>query len=233
MTSLLIAGATGLVGAKLLEQALADPGWTRVVAPTRRPLTVQAAVAEAPAGLRAALESGRVINPVTDFASIEPTLFASGSGKVAAVACALGTTMKRAGSKERFREVDHGLVLSLAKAARDAGVERFGYVSSVGAKVDGASFYLRVKGEVERDLRALGFGSLVILRPSFLGGERAESRPLERVGLGLARALGPLIPRRYRVVGADRVAAALLACLREGRPGVEVLESEAIANAAG
>jgi len=174
-----------------------------------------------------AVASGRLDNPVVDFAVLPSSLFSG----VDAVACALGTTMKVAGSKERFKAIDHGLVVALATASKTAGIQRFGYVSSVGAKLDGASFYLRVKAEIERDLTALGFGSLLILRPSFLGGERPESRPMERLGLGLFAALKPLIPKRYRVVDAARVAAALLDGLGAGAAGVTVLESEQIQRA--
>ncbi len=223
MATLLIAGATGLVGRQVLELALADTRWSRIVAPTRRALAGSTG-AESNPGLDQALSSGRLVNPVVDFAALPSSLFDG----VGAVACALGTTMKVAGSKEKFKAIDHGLVVALAAAAKAAGVGRFGYVSSVGAKLDGASFYLRVKAEIERDLGALGFGSLLILRPSFLGGDRPESRPMERIGLGLFAALKPLIPKRYRVVGAERVAKALLDGLAHGRPGVAVLESEQI-----
>jgi uncharacterized protein YbjT (DUF2867 family) len=223
MSTLLIAGATGLVGRQVLNLALADNRWAKIVAPTRRALA-GSTDAGSDSGLDQALANGRLVNPVVDFAALPSSLFDG----VDAVACALGTTMKVAGSKEKFKAIDHGLVVALATAAKAAGVGRFGYVSSVGAKLDGASFYLRVKAEIERDLSALGFGSLLILRPSFLGGDRPESRPMERIGLGLFAALKPLIPKRYRVVDAERVAKALLDGLAEGRPGVAVLESEQI-----
>jgi uncharacterized protein YbjT (DUF2867 family) len=206
---LLIAGATGLVGGHAVRLALAEARWSTVIAPTRRALPTQA----------------DLTNPVIDFDNLPEGLFAG----VGAVACALGTTMKKAGSKERFRAIDQGLVVALARAARLAGVDRFAYVSSVGAATTSSTFYLRVKGETEEALRELGFESLTILRPSFLGGERGESRPLERVGLGLARALSFAIPRRYRVVPAEAVAQAMLGALALGAPGVEVVPSEHLA----
>lgn len=206
---LLIAGATGLVGGHALTLAVNDARFDTVVAPTRRALEPQP----------------KLINPTIDFARLPDELFAG----VDAVACALGTTLKKAGSKERFREIDKDLVVSLATAAHGAGVRRFAYVSSVGANIKSGTFYLRMKGETEAALDAIGFESLTLLRPSFLGGERGESRPLERVGLGLAKALSFAIPRRYRVVSAESVARSLLESLVAGRPGSAVIESEAIA----
>lgn len=205
---LLLVGATGLVGGHAVTLALGDSSWTEVVAPTRRALP----------------QEPRLTNPVVDFANLPAGLFEG----VKAIGCALGTTIKKAGSKERFREVDQGLVVALATAARQAGVERFAYVSSVGAKAASSTFYLRMKGETEEALRALGFGSLTLLRPSFLGGEREESRPLERMGLGMASALSFAIPKRYRVVSAEAVARTMVDALKVGHDGTEVIESEHI-----
>lgn len=209
---LLIAGATGLVGGHALTLAINDNRFEAIVAPTRRALSPHPIPA-------------RFTNPTIDFSQLPPDLFAG----VDAVACALGTTLKKAGSKERFREIDKDLVVSLAAAAHRAGVRRFAYVSSVGANIKSGTFYLRMKGETEAALDAIGFESLTLLRPSFLGGERDESRPLERMGLGLARALSFAVPRRYRVVSAESVARTLLESLVAGRPGLTVIESEAIA----
>lgn len=212
---LLIAGATGLVGGQTLTLAVNDTRFEAIVAPTRRALALQPVPA-------------RLANPTIDFSQLPANLFEG----VDAVACALGTTLKKAGSKERFREIDKDLVVSLAAAAHRAGVRRFAYVSSVGANPRSATFYLRMKGETEAALDAIGFESLTLLRPSFLGGERGESRPLERVGLGLATALSFAIPKRYRVVSAESVARSLLESLVAGRPGHAVIESEAIATRA-
>lgn len=209
---LLIAGATGLVGGHVLQLAANDARFEAIVAPTRRALAPQPVPA-------------KLTNPTIDFSQLPDDLFAG----VEAVACALGTTIKKAGSKERFREIDKDLVVSLAAAAHRAGVRRFAYVSSVGANPQSGTFYLRMKGETEAALDAIGFESLTLLRPSFLGGERGESRPLERVGLGLAKALSFAIPKRYRVVSAESVARTLLESLVSGRPGLTVIESETIA----
>ena len=90
--------------------------------------------------------------------------------------CASGTTIKKAGSKQAFRSVDHDLPLSFPQLAHQAGTQSFALVSAIGAAVDSSFFYARVKGELERDVREIGFRSLTILRPSIIEGEpRAEA----------------------------------------------------------
>ena len=91
-----------------------------------------------------------------------------------AAICATGTTIKKAGSKEAFRSVDHDLPLSFARLAHQAGTQNFALVSAIGASVDSSFFYARVKGELERDVREIGFRSLTILRPSIIEGERSK-----------------------------------------------------------
>ena len=87
-------------------------------------------------------------------------------------------------------------------------------------------FYSRVKGEMEAAVAELGFESVTIVRPSFLDGERAEQRPGEGIALAFARALEPLILKRYRAVPAIAVARAMLHFGLEGAPGVAVVPSD-------
>ena len=147
-----------------------------------------------------------------------------------AALCALGTTMKLAGSQAAFRRVDHDYVLEAAGLARRAGTPVFVLNSSLGADADSRNFYLRVKGQAERDARALGFESLTIVRPSLLdAGPRPDFRLGETLGLAAARLLGPLIPRRYRPVAAAAVARVMLDAALRAAPGMRVIESDALA----
>lgn len=222
MTTILVLGATGLVGAQVLRQALARSEVTKVVAPARRTL---------PSGLPGAAEGGkagrpgggRLDNPIVDFERLPED---AAWWRADAAICALGTTIRQAGSQAAFRRVDHDYVLAAARLARLAGTPVFALNSSLAADPASKNFYLRVKGETERDLAALGFDSLTIVRPSLLdGGPRPELRPGELMGLFVTRLLGPLIPRRYRPVPTRLVAQAMLdACLRAD-PGVRVIES--------
>jgi len=152
------------------------------------------------------------------------------------VICALGTTMRQAGSEEAFRAVDFDLVLSLASAAREAEVSNFVLVSSAGADAYGKPFYLRVKGEAEAAVTKLRFRRLDILRPGLLKGSRPRGvRPLET----LAKIASPVTDmllhggnRRYRSIDARIVAAAAIQCAREKAQGRWIHDNDAIMRAA-
>lgn len=206
----IIFGATGLVGQQLLEQALQDPRVVQVVAPTRNALP----------------KHPKLLNPIVDFAHLP--LDASWWQADVAL-CALGTTMKLAGSRERFLEVDHDYVLHAANACQKAGTPTWVYNSSVGANTKASSYYLQVKGQVELDLAQLGFTSLGIVRPSFLdGGARPEKRVGEAIAIRLAKIVEPLLPKRYRVVSTSKVARMMWQLAISSTPGQKFIESEQI-----
>jgi len=204
-----VAGGSGLVGGELLQLLFGDDDFGTVVAVGRRPLQAQ----------RLKLRQATV-----DFAS--PAAFADLPPPDAAI-CALGTTIKRAGSREAFRAVDHDAVVAFARAARTGGAHVFLHVTALGADAGSSVFYNAVKGETEAAVAALGFASVYAVRPSILDGERAESRPFERVGLAVGRALGPLLGK-YRPTPASAVAAALVDACKRADPGVHVIEASAI-----
>jgi len=203
-----VAGATGLVGGRVLRRLLDDPAVERVVAPTRRALEPHP----------------KLENPLITSAwpALPPLDEAYGC---------LGTTLKEAGSAEAFRAVDFDLAVAFARAAKAAGARRFGLVSSSGANAGSALLYPRVKGEAEKAVAGMGFDTVVIARPSLLLGERAKPRAAEKLGeaaLALARPLliGPW--RKYRAIEGDTVAVSLIASVRGKFPGVLTLESDAL-----
>ncbi len=212
--TVLLAGATGLVGRELLRGLLADAGVATVHALVRRPL---------------ADTHPKLVVQVVDFAALPPLPAAE------EVYLALGTTIRVAGSQAAFRAVDFDANLAVAEAARSSGALRAGLVSSMGAAPKSRVFYNRVKGELEAALPSLGFEGLVIARPSLLVGERASlgqpHRPGETVGLWMDRCLGLFIPRDYRAIAAADVAAALLQAV-PASTGVQVLRSGAMQKAA-
>jgi uncharacterized protein YbjT (DUF2867 family) len=191
--SVVVAGASGLVGRCLVEQLCADPSVSVVHALVRRPL------AETPPKLQV---------HVVDFTAL-PAL-----PPVDEVYLALGTTIKIAGSQEAFRAVDFDANLAVARAAQAAGARRAGLVSAMGATASAGLFYSRVKGELEEALAALHFDVLVIAQPSMLRGDRAAlgqpMRPAEVWVERVNRVIGPLLARRIRPVQAVDVAAALV-----------------------
>lgn len=206
----LLAGSTGLIGTQLLQRLLDDTRYAQVIALSRRPLSRQHPRLKV------------LLSDLQDLSALAEQL------KADDVYCALGTTIAKAGSREAFAQVDHGMVMTLARAAHQAGSPRFMLVSAVGSSVKSPAFYSRVKGEVERDLRALGFDALHIVRPSLLLGERSESRPAEQIAQKLAPALdlitrGPLA--RYAPVSAADVAKKMMACAFSGQRGVQVHEA--------
>lgn len=210
MTTLLLLGATGLVGREVLRQAIADPRISRIVAPTRRPLPV----------------SIRVLNPVVpDFEELPPE---ADWWRVDAVVCALGTTLRDAGSRRAFRTVDYDYPLTVARIARAHGARTYVLNSSLGAGPEAGSFYLRTKGQIEQAVAMCNYPSLTVVRPSLIGGERERPRRWERLGIRLLSALAPIMPRRYRVVPAAAVARALLEAAVAAPPGDHIVESERI-----
>jgi len=153
-----------------------------------------------------------------------------------AVISALGTTWKKAGKDEAaFRAVDQELVLTIARAAKANGVERFVSISSVGADAHSRTFYLRVKGETDRELAKIGLGRLDVLRPGLLRGNRGEMRPAEKLAMIASPLINPLLVggwRQYRAIPADTVARAALACAMRPARGRFVHDNAAIVRAA-
>jgi uncharacterized protein YbjT (DUF2867 family) len=109
--------------------------------------------------------------------------------------CAIGTTLKKAGSREAFRRTDHDAVLEFARHAQQVDAACFAFVSSSGTRPGSPFFYSRVKAETEQGLTALGLRSLVIGRPALLLGHRAgEERLLEGLALRSFQRLAPIFP---------------------------------------
>lgn len=209
---ILLAGATGLVGSHALPMLLDDPRCSAVIAPTRRPLVVR---------------HPKLDNPVLDFDGLGE---AARHWQVDAAICALGTTMKLAGSREAFRRVDHDYPVALAQSLREEGTQVFVLNSAMGADVGSRFFYSRVKGELERELRALRFDSLVLVRSGLIGGQRGgPPRTGERIGMAVLGVLEPVLPRAWRINPAQRVATALVDAALAPQPGERVIDSAQLA----
>ncbi|MGH8262391.1 MAG: NAD(P)H-binding protein [Steroidobacterales bacterium] len=198
----LVAGGGGLVGGHLIQALLRAPEYSRVIALSRRPLPI---------------EHGKVANRIINFVTLEKTLAGT---KADDAFCALGTTIRKAGSEDEFRLVDYDYVLSFARAAAQAGARRLVVVSSVGANRNSKNLYLRVKGEIEDQLRSLNLPATDILQPGLLFGMRPEIRPLEIAGQA-AMTIGNLLlhgeAAKYRAISAETVGRAMLGAARTGR----------------
>lgn len=201
----LIAGGSGLVGRSVLQRLLQDPAYAEVRLLTRRPLDLQHP------HLRILLSDFR------ELGALGAELRADD------VFCCLGTTLRSAGSREAFADVDYRMVVELAQASHAAGAQQFLVVSAAGASEHALAYYSRVKGRMEKAVSALGFEAVHILRPSLLMGERAEHRPGEAFAQKLAPLLTALTPgplRRYRPVAAEDVAEAMVRLALRGESGV-------------
>jgi len=208
MKTAVIAGATGLVGNELLAKLLASSRYEKVVSLARRPTGIH---------------HPKLDERITDFSNLTEAL----SGvQPDDVFCCLGTTMAKAGSKEKFYQVDFQYPLDLAKATFALGAKQCLLVSALGADKKSMVYYNRVKGEVEEAIRAMDFEAVHIFRPSLLLGERAEKRPGEDTVKTLYKVFRFAIPRKYAAISGGKVAEAMLRAASAGGQGVFIYPSE-------
>lgn len=223
-SDVMLLGATGLVGRLALPLLLdrAEREGFIVHAPTRRSLDVKHACLRPIHG---------EIETEQGLALVDRVLAEDGV-RLEAFVCALGTTLKQAGSEAVFAAVDRDLVLKLALIAHRHGARQAVVVSSVGADAASPSFYLRVKGEMEAGILALGFERADFLHPGLLLGPRGpERRRGERIAQMLSPLFNPLLLgplRRFRAIRAETVAAAMTALVGRQGAGVMMLTNPSI-----
>lgn len=204
----LVAGGTGLIGGFLLERLLEDGVYGEVRTLVRRALDRQ---------------HPRLTEVIVDFDRLgDSAVVPRGTQAEIDVFCCLGSTIKKAGSKEAFRQVDHDYVAALAGLGRAAGARRFLLVSSIGADAAASNFYLSVKGEAEEAVASCDYPVFHVFRPSLLTGPRQEKRLGERLGIAASHLVTPFLLgglRRYRPIEAQTVAAAMAAAARSDEAG--------------
>jgi uncharacterized protein YbjT (DUF2867 family) len=202
-------GATGLVGRSCLDLLLRGIEYETIVSIGRRP---------------SGHAGPRLVEKIVDF-NRPDEVEAALPHRPGTVFYCMGTTIAKAGSREAFRKIDYELPLRIAKAAHADGADCWTMISSIGASPDSPSFYLRTKGDLERDVSAIPFRSIHILRPSLLLGEREENQVLEKAAMPIARALAPLLTgklARYRPVEAAAVARAMIDAARSPATGTTI-----------
>ncbi len=205
----LIIGATGLVGNELLHRLLDSDVYVGVTALVRRPT---------------GLSHPKLIERIIDFDEME---LAADEFKVQDLFCCLGTTIKKAGSKEAFRKVDYDYPLKAAELAKARGASQYIVVSAIGADPETKVFYSRVKGELESALITLQFDSLHLVHPSLLLGKRNEFRTAEALSGYLSPVFSPLLRGRlakFKPIKAEDVAAAMLQIAVDGEKGTNIYE---------
>ncbi len=207
----LLVGATGLIGRQLLTKLLHVPYYDKVIVLTRSSL--------------------HIVH--TKLTEIKFNFDKPDASVVVAddIFCCLGTTIKKAGSKEAFRKVDLEYPLMVAEIAQRNGAEKFLIVSAMGASKDSSFFYNQVKGEVEEKLISLKYPSIHVFRPSLLLGNREEARLGEKMGAIFSSILKPFMMgslKKYRAVDSAKVANAMLAFAKKSEKGVFIHESDAL-----
>jgi len=207
MKTALLAGSTGLIGSQLLTLLLNSERYSRVIALTRHDLPAHPKLTQIHA-------DGQTLIAYVDQLGADD------------VFCCLGTTMAKAGSKEKFHQVDFTYPVELATLALARGAKQFFVVSALGADKNSSIYYNQVKGELEDALKGMGYPSLHIFRPSLLLGNRSEGRAGEDSAKIVYKIFGFLIPKKYKAIDSAKVARAMLQLAKQEKFGTHVHESK-------
>lgn len=197
----LLAGTTGLIGSQVLDLLLENSDYERIIAMSRKPI---------------GLLHPRLTNLICELDQLHEH---AAEIVVDDVFCCLGTTMKKAKTKEAFRAVDFKAPLELAKISKANGAKRYLLVSALGANKNSSIFYNKVKGEVEEAIAQVGFESNHIFQPSLLTGSRQENRAGEEAAQLFYKIFGFLIPKRFASIESKKVARAMIAFAQDGKGG--------------
>ncbi len=210
----LVFGASGLTGRFLIEHLISDPRYEIVKLFVRKEISI-------PHGkIKQIIYSPERVEDYSSEITGEH-LF-----------CCIGTTIKKAGSRDAFYKIDHTLVERIAKIASSNKVRSFAVISSIGANDRTSNFYLNTKGKMEESIKTFTFQNLSILRPSMLLGLRNEKRGMEELGKTVAKVITPLLVgslKKYRPIHASQVAQAMIILANKPK-GVYTLESDEITN---
>lgn len=209
MTALLL-GASGLTGGYCLQLLLSDPQFDKVIAPLRKTIPISHPK------LQQIILNFDKINDFQD------------NLKADIVYCCLGTTIKKVGTKEKFKQIDYEYPLQFAKIAYSQGAHTYVLVSALGAATNSLFFYSRVKGELEKDLKSIGYPTLIILQPSLLLGDRQEKRTGEDLAKFFTNVTDFLTPKKYKAIHAQQVASAMVKLSLQNLKGLIVKENDQI-----
>ena len=194
--TIIIAGASGLVGRETLSALLDSENFGTVYTLSRREVNREHHK------LKQIIDS-RLNVPTSALDSISPEV-----GVIA-----LGTTIKKAGTKEKLRSIDVDLVVSTAKSMKNMGVKHLIVVSCLGADNNARSHYLRCKGQMETKVELLNFEKTTFLHPGPLAGNRQESRPDEKLLQGALKVFRPLMLgslKKYLPIQATSIAKSIV-----------------------
>ena len=206
--SALLLGATGLTGGHLLDLLLTGQVYHTVTIYVRT---------------STGIHHPKLVEKIVDYDHWQEAVVADD------VFCCLGTTIKKAKTKEAFTKVDLLYPVRIAQLQFKAGSKKFLVISAMAVAKDSFFFYSRVKAEMEEQLQQIGYESLFIFRPSFITGNRKENRAGESIVIGLFTLINPLLIgplRKYKSVSANAIAKAMVHEAQTNNRGTQILLSD-------
>ncbi|MBC7387619.1 MAG: NAD(P)H-binding protein [Opitutaceae bacterium] len=195
MKTAVIAGSTGLVGKQLMYKLLECKDYQKIIALVRTPLQIK---------------HPKLVQLTVDYDKLDQYKDQMQGDDYF---CCLGTTMKKAGSKVAFYKVDYTYAFEFAKIASENVASKFLLISAIGADSSSSVYYSKVKGELEEAIKKLKIPEIHIFQPSILVGNRLEFRFGEIIGIGVAKAISPLLIsglRKYKPMDVTKLAQAML-----------------------
>lgn len=204
----LIVGSTGLVGAYVLKFLLNSHRYDQVISLVRNPSDIR---------------HKKLTQVKFDFDNPDASVV-----KADDIYCCLGTTIKKAGSKQAFRKVDYTYPLQIARMGLANGTCRYAVITAMGSDEESRFFYNKVKGELESELKELPFQGLYIFRPALLLGNRDEFRAGEKIATAFIKLVQPILPKSLKGIHASQVAGAMVQQVEKELPGVHIINSGAM-----
>ena len=194
MIKITLFGPTGLIGNEILKLLENDSDFEKINVVSRRPVK---------------LKSKKSNLNIIDFKDFNSYLNVIDGSDV--VLAAIGTTQSKVGfNKKKYREIDFDIISNTVKACKEKNIKHFSFVSSAGADINNKSFYLKLKGEIEKEVESQQLNSSTVYRPSLLLGNRKENRFGEKVAQILIPLISFLFPNNYKPIKASDVAKAMV-----------------------
>jgi len=206
MIKITLFGATGLIGNEIIKLLEDDSDFENINVVSRRPVE---------------LKSKKSILNIIDFKDFNSYLNVIDGSDV--VLAAIGTTQSKVRfNKKKYREIDFDIISNAVKACKEKKVKHFSFVSSAGADINNKSFYLKLKGEIEKEVESKQLNSSTVYRPSLLLGKRKENRFGEKVAQIIIPLISFLFPDNYKPIKASDVAKAMVSESKKIEPGFKI-----------
>ena len=200
MKTALVFGSSGLIGGHLLNQLVKNDNYNKI---------------------KLFVRSEPVINePKIEIIKIDFSALENYKDEIRGDDCffCIGTTKKNSPDKDEYQRVELEMPKEIAQIAKSNLINSFIFVSALYANPKSSGNYIRFKGLVEEELKRLNFPKLVLMRPSFLMGDRKEKRVGEKIGIFVFKLLSPLLLgplKKMRPIHSETVAKAMIRAANE------------------